>query len=122
MRAGHVMDTLFDQAGANIGTQLLTDQSCPVKIGLLVNIDHRCFFNISVLLEPRRESLGKSAKRQFDPQALLAKVGTGKTVVKFRKGRIIYAQGEEADFLYSNRQGQGDRCFLAREGSRHRAI
>jgi len=39
----------------------------------------------------------KSAKRQFDPLAFLAKVGTGKTIQKYRKGRIIYAQGEEAD-------------------------
>lgn len=39
----------------------------------------------------------KSAKRQFDPQVFLAKVGNGKTITKYRKGRIIYAQGEEAD-------------------------
>jgi hypothetical protein len=44
-----------------------------------------------------KEGLMKSAKRQFDPQAFLAKVGTGKTILKYRKGRNIFAQGEEAD-------------------------
>ena len=47
----------------------------------------------------------KSAKRQFDPLAFLAKVGTGKTIQKYRKGRIIYAQGEKLiRFFTSNRE------------------
>jgi hypothetical protein len=58
----------------------------------------------------------KSAKRQFDPQAFLAKVGTGKTISTYRKGRVIFAQGEEADeILYPIGQGQGDPCFRARQ-------
>ena len=48
----------------------------------------------------------KSAKRQFDPQAFLAKVGTGKTILKYRKGRIIYAQGEEADKIFHIQSGK----------------
>ena len=47
----------------------------------------------------------KSAKRQFDPLAFLAKVGTGKTIQKYRKGRIIYAQGEEADQVFYVQSG-----------------
>jgi CRP/FNR family cyclic AMP-dependent transcriptional regulator len=52
------------------------------------------------------EGLVKSAKRPFDPKAFLAKVGTGKTIVKYRKGRIIYAQGEEADKLFYIQSGK----------------
>ena len=48
----------------------------------------------------------KSAKRSFDPQAFLAKVGTGKTISKYRKGRIIYAQGEEADQIFYIQSGK----------------
>ena len=48
----------------------------------------------------------KSAKRQFDPQAFLAKVGTGKTILTYRKGRIIYAQGEEADKIFYIQSGK----------------
>ena len=47
----------------------------------------------------------KSAKRQFDPHAFLAKVGTGKAISKYRKGRVIYAQGEEADRIFYIQSG-----------------
>jgi CRP/FNR family cyclic AMP-dependent transcriptional regulator len=53
-----------------------------------------------------KEGLVKSAKRQFDPHAFLAKVGTGKTISKYRKGRIIYAQGEEADRIFYIQSGK----------------
>ena len=46
------------------------------------------------------EGLVKSAKRQFDSMAFLAKVGTGKAIQKYRKGRIIYTQGQEADQIF----------------------
>ncbi|MET4201858.1 Crp/Fnr family transcriptional regulator [Bradyrhizobium sp. LA6.12] len=48
----------------------------------------------------------KSAKQPFDPQAFLAKVGTGKTISKYRKGRIIYSQGEEADRIFYIQSGK----------------
>src|ERR1700746_64931 len=35
------------------------------------------------------------------------KVGTGKTILKYRKGRIIYAQGEEADRIFYIQSGKG---------------
>jgi CRP/FNR family cyclic AMP-dependent transcriptional regulator len=73
-------------------------------------------FIISVLLEPKRESLVKSAKRQFDPQAFLAKVGTGKTIVKYRKGRIIYAQGEEADKVFYIQTGKVKVTVVSEQG------
>ena len=49
------------------------------------------------------EGLVKSAKRPFNPQAFLAKVGTGKTIQKYRKNRIIYAQ-KPIMFFTSNRE------------------
>lgn len=36
----------------------------------------------------------KSPRRKFDPQAFLAKVEAGKAILKYRKGGIIFAQGE----------------------------
>jgi CRP/FNR family transcriptional regulator, cyclic AMP receptor protein len=53
-----------------------------------------------------KEGLVKSAKRPFDPQAFLAKVGTGKTIQKYRKGQIIYAQGDEADKVFYVQSGK----------------
>jgi CRP/FNR family cyclic AMP-dependent transcriptional regulator len=58
----------------------------------------------------------KSAKRQFDPQAFLAKVGTGKTIVKYRKGRVIYAQGEEADRIFYIQAGKVKVTVVSEQG------
>ena len=58
----------------------------------------------------------RSAKRQFDPQAFLAKVGTGKTIQKYRKGRIIYAQGEEADKIFYIQSGKVKVTVVSEQG------
>ena len=58
----------------------------------------------------------KSAKRQFDPQAFLAKVGTGKTILKYRKGRIIYSQGEEADRIFYIQSGKVKVTVVSEQG------
>jgi CRP/FNR family transcriptional regulator, cyclic AMP receptor protein len=62
------------------------------------------------------EGLVKSAKRQFDPLAFLAKVGTGKTILKYRKGRIIYAQGEDADQIYYIQSGKIKVTVVSEQG------
>ena len=58
----------------------------------------------------------KSAKQPFDPQAFLAKVGTGKTILKYRKGRIIYAQGEEADKVFYIQTGKVKVTVVSEQG------
>ena len=58
----------------------------------------------------------KSAKRKFDPQAFLAKVGTGKTIQKYRKNRIIYAQGEEADRIFYIQSGKVKVTVVSEQG------
>jgi CRP-like cAMP-binding protein len=58
----------------------------------------------------------KSAKRQFDPQAFLAIVGTGKEILKYRKGRIIFAQGEEADKIFYIQSGKVKVTVVSEQG------
>ncbi len=58
----------------------------------------------------------KSAKRQFDPLAFLAKVGSGKAIQKYRKGRIIYAQGEEADKVFYVQSGKVKVTVVSEQG------
>jgi hypothetical protein len=105
MRAGHLRPPLLDQAGAQhaAGHQLLTGDFLTLKIGLLVNIDH----NTPFLIFRHRWSKGGACEvtKAFDPQVFLAKVGTGKRILKYRKGRIIYAQGEEADKIFYIQSG-----------------
>ena len=62
------------------------------------------------------EGLVKSSRRQFDPQAFLAKVGTGKTILTYRKGRIIYAQGEEADKIFYIQSGKVKVTVVSEQG------
>ena len=58
----------------------------------------------------------KSAKRHFDPQAFLAKVGAGKTIQKYLKGRIIYAQGEEANQIFYIQSGKVRVTVVSEQG------
>ena len=58
----------------------------------------------------------KSAKRPFDPKAFLAKLGTGKTIQKYRRGRIIYAQGEAADKLFYIQSGKVKVTVVSEQG------
>ena len=37
------------------------------------------------------------AKDTFDPKTFLAKVGTGKTILEFRKNQHVFEQGDVAD-------------------------
>jgi hypothetical protein len=71
----------------------------------LVNIDH----NTPFLIFCHRGSKGGAcevSKATVRYAGFLAKVGTGKTIEKYRKGRIIYAQGEEADKIFYIQSGK----------------
>jgi CRP/FNR family cyclic AMP-dependent transcriptional regulator len=87
-----------------------------LEIGSLVNIDHTTRFSRITFRQFQLEGLVKPAKRQFDPLAFLAKVGTGKTILKYRKGRIIYAQGEEADQIFYIQSGKIKVTVVSEQG------
>jgi len=87
-----------------------------LEIGSLVNIDHTTRFSRITFRQFQLEGLVKPAKRQFDPLAFLAKVGTGKTILKYRKGRIIYAQGEEADQIFYIQSGKVKVTVVSEQG------
>jgi CRP-like cAMP-binding protein len=57
-----------------------------------------------------------SAAKQFDPQVFLAKVGTGKTIAKYRKGGVIFAQGEEADQIFYIQSGKVKVTVVSQQG------
>ena len=58
----------------------------------------------------------KSPKNQFDPIAFLSRVGTGKTIMNYRKGRIIFAQGEEADKVFYIQSGKVKLTVVSEQG------
>jgi CRP/FNR family cyclic AMP-dependent transcriptional regulator len=73
------------------------------------------FINFRISLD-QREGLVKLARKQFDPQAFLANVGTGKTILNYRKGRIIFAQGEEADKVFYIQSGKVKLTVVSEQG------
>lgn len=52
----------------------------------------------------------------FDPQAFLAKVGTGRTVVAYEKQSPIFTQGETADAVFYLQDGQVKLTVVSAQG------
>jgi CRP/FNR family transcriptional regulator, cyclic AMP receptor protein len=60
--------------------------------------------------------LAKSAKNEFDPQAFLAKVGDGKTVLTFHKNQTVFSQGDAADMVFYIQKGRVKVVVLSEQG------
>ena len=50
--------------------------------------------------------MGKAAKNGFNPKVFVAKVGTGKTISKYHKDQVIFAQGDIADTTFYIQKGR----------------
>jgi CRP/FNR family transcriptional regulator, cyclic AMP receptor protein len=44
--------------------------------------------------------VAKGSKPKFDPEVFLAKAGGGRTISKYAKGQVIFAQGDPADSVF----------------------
>jgi CRP/FNR family cyclic AMP-dependent transcriptional regulator len=60
--------------------------------------------------------LAKSARKEFDPQAFLAKVGEGKTVLVFHKNETVFSQGDAADAIFYIQKGRVKVVVLSAQG------
>jgi CRP-like cAMP-binding protein len=60
--------------------------------------------------------LAKTAGNEFDPQALLAMVGEGRTVSTVRKNETVFLQGEEADKVFYIQKGRIKLVVLSEQG------
>ena len=86
-----------------------------MEIGPLVNIDHE--LKIFYYFGYRGSKEGLVAKRQFNPEVFLAKVGgPGKTVSQYGKGQIVFAQGEEADRVFYIQSGKIKLTVVSEQG------
>jgi CRP/FNR family cyclic AMP-dependent transcriptional regulator len=52
----------------------------------------------------------------FDPTAFLAKVGEGRSIGKYRKDRIVFAQGELADSVFYIQKGKVKVTVVSEQG------
>src|SRR5579859_7356198 len=55
-------------------------------------------------------------KLPFDPKAFLAKVGTGKTILKFEKNQHVFEQGEVADSVFYLQKGRVKLTVVSEQG------
>ena len=60
--------------------------------------------------------MAKSARNEFDPQAFLAKVGDGKTVLTFHRNETVFAQGEAADAVFYIQKGRVKVVVVSEQG------
>jgi CRP/FNR family cyclic AMP-dependent transcriptional regulator len=57
-----------------------------------------------------------AAKTEFDAAAFLSKAGTGRTLSKYPKGRVIFAQGEPAAAVFYIRKGRVKIAVISDDG------
>jgi CRP/FNR family transcriptional regulator, cyclic AMP receptor protein len=60
--------------------------------------------------------MGKAAKISFNPNAFLAKVGTGKTITKYHRDQIIFAQGDPAGTVFYVQKGKVKITVISDQG------
>jgi len=60
--------------------------------------------------------VGKLAKKAFDPIAFLARVGTGKTILKFEKNQHVFQQGDVADSVFYLQKGRVKLTVVSEQG------
>jgi CRP-like cAMP-binding protein len=56
------------------------------------------------------------ASPSFDPKAFLAKVGEGRTIVKYRKDQLVFSQGEPADAVFYIQKGKVKITVVSSQG------
>ena len=56
------------------------------------------------------------ASPSFDPKAFLAKVGEGRTIVKYRKDQPVFSQGEPADAVFYIQKGKVKITVVSSQG------
>src|ERR1700722_10190631 len=58
----------------------------------------------------------KAAKDLFDAKLFLAKVGEGKTILKFDKNQVVFSQGDAADTVFYIQKGRIKVLVVSEQG------
>src|SRR5947209_13790485 len=67
--------------------------------------------------ELREAAVGrKPAKTEFDPQAFLAKVGAGKTILEIKRNQDVFEQGDVAGTVFYIQKGRVKLTVLSEQG------
>ena len=55
-------------------------------------------------------------KPPFDPKIFLSKVNGGRVISDYRKGQIVYTQGDPADFVFYIQSGKVKATVISEQG------
>jgi CRP-like cAMP-binding protein len=55
-------------------------------------------------------------KPLFDPKIFLAKVGAGRNIMDYRKGQVVFSQGDPADAIFYIQQGKLKVTVISKQG------
>ncbi len=64
------------------------------------------------------KSTAKAVLREptFDPKTFLARIGEGRSIAKYRKGQIVFSQGEPADSVFYIQKGKVKVTVVSKQG------
>jgi CRP/FNR family transcriptional regulator, cyclic AMP receptor protein len=60
--------------------------------------------------------MGKPAKNEFDPNAFLARLGAGKTILNIKKNQHVFEQGDVADAVFFIQTGRVKLTVVSEQG------
>jgi CRP/FNR family cyclic AMP-dependent transcriptional regulator len=67
-------------------------------------------------LSARRAANKPNTELQLDPKILLTKIGDGRTVINYKSGQIIFAQGDPADAIFHIQKGKVKLTVVSKPG------
>jgi CRP/FNR family transcriptional regulator, cyclic AMP receptor protein len=65
--------------------------------------------------------MGKSANREFDPKAFLARVGAGKTILNIRKNQHVF-EHDVADTVFYIQKGRVSLSYVQSEQGKEAVV
>jgi CRP/FNR family cyclic AMP-dependent transcriptional regulator len=55
-------------------------------------------------------------RRSFDTKSFLARVGNGRSIGKYRKGQVIFSQGDAGDAVFYIQKGKAKLTVVSEQG------
>jgi len=52
----------------------------------------------------------------FDPKSFLARVGEGRSIAKYRKGQVVFSQGDAGDAVFYIQKGKAKITVVSEQG------
>jgi CRP/FNR family cyclic AMP-dependent transcriptional regulator len=91
--------------------QIDADQLCPPPNIIFKNTEEAAAQSCEM-----ERTMKKVAQDDFNPQAFLAKVGEGRTMLTFRKNETVFSQGDAADAVFYIQKGSVKIVVLSEQG------